>query len=94
MSEDAGQEYARRMLAAQHAMQTGVKLEMAGINPRATDPKHLRVGVNSAMIENAVMGKLLISKGVITELEYLKAMAEGYEAEAADYERRLGVKLG
>lgn len=76
-----------------HAMQSGVAVEM-GFNPRPTDPKHLRVGVNSAMVDCAAMAKLLIAKGVITEDEYLEAVAAEMELEAKRYRERLSEHYG
>ena len=52
--------------AAAHAMQTGVAFLMER-GDKATEPKHLRVGINSAMVEHAALVRLLISKGVITD---------------------------
>jgi hypothetical protein len=79
----------KRIMAAQHAIQSAVAYEMTRPDrQRATEPKHLRVGINSAMVECAALGKLLIDKGIITEREYLTAMAEAYEAEQRSYEER------
>lgn len=83
-----------RYFAALHAMQTGVAIEM-GIDERAsaTEPKHLRVGVNSAMVNMAALARLLMDKGIITPEEYTKANADEMEAEHKRYEERLGVTL-
>jgi hypothetical protein len=82
-----------RYQAAAHAMQTGVAAEMA-YHPAPTEPKHLRVGVNSAMVDNSALAELLISKGVITEAEYFEAVAAGMEREAKTYEERLSEHYG
>ena len=58
-----------RYLKAAHAMQTGVALEMSR-HAAPTEPKHLRVGVNAAMSDQAGLVKLLIAKGIFTEDEY------------------------
>jgi hypothetical protein len=81
-----------RYLAAMHAMQSGVAAEMHR-DPKPTEPKHLRVGVNSALLGNAAIGALLIEKGVITQDEYECALADAAEREKATYEERLGVHL-
>lgn len=85
-----------RYLNAAHAMQSGVAVKM-GLDPKETSPKHLRVGVNSAMVEHAALAQLLIKKGVITEEEYAEAVTLGMEAEAqryvTDLEERLGSKV-
>lgn len=78
-----------RYHAALHAMQSGVAVEMGP----STEPKHLRVGVNAALVGSAALGRLLIEKGVITLDEYEAAMAAEMEAEQARYEQKLGVKL-
>lgn len=73
-----------RVIVAQHAMQAGVATMMQ-YNAAATQPKHLRVGVNTALVDGAAMAKLLIEKGVITQREYLTALAEAMEDEVATY---------
>lgn len=93
-----------RYHAAAHAMQSGVRLRMSSEGvpddstfwPGETSPKHLRVGVNSAMSDMGGLSRLLIAKGVITEEEYLKAIADAMEEEVASYEADLppNVTLG
>jgi hypothetical protein len=84
---------AERYEAACHAMQTGVKMEMElGMN-NAHEPKHLRVGVNSALVDNSSLVQLLIAKGVITSDEFVRALADGMEAEVQRYEQRLSERL-
>jgi fructose/tagatose bisphosphate aldolase len=89
MTQDASDRYH----AAAHAMQSGVAMEMQH-GSRDTEPKHLRVGVNSAMVDSSAMAELLIAKGVITEDEYAEAIASGMEREAAIYAKRLSERLG
>ena len=90
MTEKTPQE---RYRDAVHAMQSGVAMEMqSGSND--TTPKHLRVGVNSALVDSAALAELLIAKGVITEAEYLETIAAGMEREAAAYEQRLSEHYG
>lgn len=87
MTETREQAMARYRVAA-HAMQTGV----AFANPEGTGdqtPKHLRVGVNSAMVEHSALAHLLMRKGVITEEEYYTALADGMEQEAERYRSEL-----
>lgn len=80
---------AERHRAASHAMQTGVAMEMEhGLN-KATEPKHLRVGVNVALCDHAALVRLLLAHGIISEGEYLGAIADEMEREAARYEDRL-----
>jgi len=82
-----------RYLAAAHAMQSGVAAEMGAGISGATEPKHLRVGINSAHVASAALARLLIEKGVFTLDEYVAAQAAEMEAEQARYEQRLGVRL-
>lgn len=94
MNDDAMKRDAERHAAAAHAMQSGVAMEME-VDPdgSATSPKHLRVGINAAMADHAGLAGLLISKGIITEAEYVAALAEKMEAEKARYEQLLSAKL-
>ena len=82
-----------RYHAAAHAMQSGVATEM-NYNPKPTDAKHLRVGVNSALVDSAALAELLISKGVIAEDEYLEAIATAMEREAKSYQDRISNHFG
>ena|SRR5581483_12024765 len=83
----------QRYQAAAHAMQTGVAFKMDHA-PSETSPKHLRVGVNSALRDSASLARLLISKGLITEEEYIQAQADGMEEEAELYRQWLSDHTG
>jgi hypothetical protein len=76
-------------------MQTGVAMIITH-DTKSVEAKHLRVGVNSAMVDNSALAKLMISKGIITEEEYLKAVADEMELEVRRYEdwieRIIGVR--
>jgi hypothetical protein len=91
MSDGSNESFGRHS-AAQHAMQAGVSLEQEQ-RPQANSPKHLRVGINTALCDHASLVKLLVGKGLITEEEYAKAIADGMEEEQRRYEERLGVRL-
>lgn len=82
-----------RYYRALHAMQSGVATEM-GYDSLSTQPKHLRVGVNAAMCDHAALVKLLVDKGFISEEEYVTAIADAMEAEAARYEERIREHFG
>lgn len=89
----------KRYELASHAMQTGVAVEIdfniqAGKKDAATSPKHLRVGINSAMVEHSAMVSLLMKKGIITELEYAETLAEAMEIEVERYENWIFNKTG
>lgn len=83
----------KRYLAALHAMQSGVATEMQ-YHSAPTEPKHLRVGINSAMSDHQALAKLMIDKGIITMAEYEKAIADAMEAEVRRYEIHLLELLG
>jgi hypothetical protein len=86
-------EQAERYRAAMHAMQTGVAMDH-GSGSDDGSPKHLRVGVNSILIETSVLTNLLVGKGVFTGEEFAEALAVAAEEEKARYEKRLEEKLG
>lgn len=72
-----------------HAMQTGVAYSDPAFGGEpgtvSNQLKHLRVGVNSSLVNSSALGKLLISKGIITELEYVEAMRDGMREEVERY---------
>jgi hypothetical protein len=82
-----------RYLAALHAMQTGVAIEQAR-GSRDGEPKHLRVGINSAKVEMGALAALLIEKGLFTRDEYTAAVADAMETEVAAYEQRIQEQVG
>jgi hypothetical protein len=78
-------------------MQSGVAMDMETDpdgSKGATTPKHLRVGINSAMVTDQGLANLLIAKGVFTLDEYTEAMASAMEAEAARFEELLTARFG
>lgn len=91
----------KRVIAAAHAVQTGVKEEMRreGLkvdevqNRSAQGPKHLRVGVNMAMCETSTLTRLLVEKGVFTWGEFASTYADVVEEEKIKYENQLNVNL-
>lgn len=84
-----------RYVAAAHAVQSGVAYDMER-NPddSATSPKHLRVGLNVALSDASGLATLLIEKGVFTQEEYTKALADAMERERARYEEHLSRAMG
>lgn len=82
-----------RYKAAAHAMQTGVAAKMH-YEPGETEPKHLRVGVNSSHVSVSALAKVLIDKGLITLDEYTAANADQMETEAETYRQWLQTYLG
>lgn len=83
-----------RSQRALHGIQTGIAFEMSNGTSGETEPKHLRVGVNSAMSQHTGLVRLLVDKGLITPAEYFKEDADEMERELARYEdRNVGVKF-
>lgn len=77
----------QRYRAAAHAMQTGVAVKMEHDPSGETTAKHLRVGVNSAMVDTAALAELLVEKGIFTEDEYHAALARAMERERDLYQQ-------
>jgi hypothetical protein len=80
-------------------MQSGVAMmEQFAANGTARaaelEPKHLRVGVNSAMIEASSLARLLIEKGIFTWAEYWASIIVTLEAEVHSYEEKIESILG
>ncbi len=88
----------RRYEIAAYAVQAGVAMELNDnpptISQSAASPKMLRTGVNLAMVEHGALVRLLIKKGIITDLEYMEELVAGVEAEQAAYEARLTQRFG
>ncbi len=87
------QEDVDRYMRAMHAIQSGVAMEM-NWNTQPTSPKHLRVGINAMLVDTGAMAQLLIAKGVITEDEYEKALADMAELEVKRYEELIREHYG
>lgn len=81
----------KRWERAAHAMQAGVAYSR---DKKNQEPKHLRVGINCAMSDQAGLVKLLIEKGVFTEAEYYKAIADQMEIEAEDHRKMIEAETG
>ena len=86
-------ELKNQYLQLAHAMQSGVAA-MMDVDDNATRAKHLRVGVNSAMVETSTIATLLVKKGVITEEEWFEGLIEMMRKEVLMYEKRLSEKFG
>lgn len=82
-----------------HAMQSGVAMTLEinyveNPNRHEATPKHLRVGVNSAMVGNGALLSLLAEKGILTEDEYLDHLIKAMEREVESYRSKLSKRLG
>ncbi|MCI0527909.1 MAG: hypothetical protein L0Y56_10780 [Nitrospira sp.] len=76
-----------------HAMQTGVAWDLEK-DPSSGTPKHLRVGINTAMSDHGALVALLVKKGIITDDEYTDFLIEFMTREKNSYERKLYEKYG
>lgn len=79
------QELYGQYLENMHAMQSAVMYKMQ-IDPKDTEPKHLRVGINSSMIDTSALVYLLIEKGVFTREEWFEALVVLSQHEVDMYE--------
>lgn len=79
---------AKRLVSAVKKMQSGVAMEL-GVDPGSGTPKHLRVGVNTALSDHGALVRLLVNKGIITEEEYFDYASTFMESEVRMYEQRL-----
>jgi hypothetical protein len=88
--------YLGRIAEAQHGCQSAIAFEISrvGDNAAGCDHKHLRVGVDSALIDSGALQKTLIEAGLITEEHYFRNLAELWEKELADRTARVRKKTG
>lgn len=94
LSERAAQLHTEYLKLA-HAVQSGVAYQMEkDPNGAATTPKHLRVGVNMAMVEHSALALLLMKKGIITDVEYYEMLIVQATAEKEKYELVLSQMYG
>jgi hypothetical protein len=80
-----------------HAMQSGVKSLMEVEDNKdtgETSPKHLRTGVNSALITSSALVKTLVDKGLITFEEFRDNEIELLQKDVKSYENKLSQHYG
>lgn len=82
-----------KLLGHQHACLTGAKFALEA-GTASNEPKQVRNGIDSAMVSHAALVQLLIKKNIITEMEYIEAMAEAWETEQKRYEEELSKHFG
>lgn len=73
---------------AMHAIMTGVGYVQT-FDPNERDVKHLRTGINSALISNGALTRLLIDRGIFTEEEWYKTLADVAEHDVKTYQEML-----
>lgn len=86
-----------RYYALGHAIQSGIAYLMEK-DKKLVDPKHLRVGINTAHVTDHAIAELLIAKGVFTEDEYRAQLLVSMEKEVRKLEAEIselngGVKV-
>ena len=93
--------YHKAMHAVQSAIATILHYDSTGRLVAACDegqnirsPKHLRVGIDARASDAKGLAKLLIAKGVFTELEYVQAVTEALEEEAEEQAQRARTVCG
>lgn len=79
---------------ALHAMQSGVAMEHSLKGMSDASPKQIRVGINSAMVNDCALVRILIDKGLLTEAEYTEAVRREMILEVERYEARLSAQTG
>lgn len=84
-----------------HKIQTAIKFlrekEIAdGVSEdrQFTGPKHNRVGIDNALIENGALVALLVEKGIIKYQEYIDTYIEFLERDVERYEGRIKDAFG
>jgi len=90
-ARDAAQDAEIEALA--HAVQTGVAYVMEW-DDKETSPKHLRVGINMALVSNAALAELLAAKGVCTIEEVKDFQIAALRREVASYEAMIQEHFG
>ena len=85
----------KRYHALAHGVQTAIAFAMAN-DPtyRATEPKHMRVGVDMGFVQNGALLELLIGTGVITRAQWFRALADATEREVEMREREQMERTG
>lgn len=76
-----------------HAMRSGVELDLMLRPDDGQLNKHLRMSIDVAMSDHAALTRILVSRGLITELEYHQALVDAMESEVKSYEIKHGVKF-
>lgn len=94
MSDEQAANEFERYKSALRKVQSGIAHSMSLNGDSSSEHKHLRVGIDSAHISDAALVKLLVRKGVITDLEYATELADEAEREVARNETKLSERLG
>ncbi len=77
---------------ATHGVQTAIAYDIDQ-GRKATEPKHMRVGIDMSKADMLGLAILLIEKGIITSDEYIEAMRLSANEELAMREEEYGGKV-
>ncbi len=85
---------AARYESLAHRVQSAIALlegrrEAFGERYAEAEPKHLRVGVNSALVSTSALARLMFRKGLMTAVEYYDTLIEAWEQEVDSYRERI-----
>lgn len=85
---------AAEMQQLAHRVQSGIAFMLERANQRGErfpecEPKHLRVGVNSALIKTSALTRLLLEKHVFTAEEYFDSIIRVWRDEVESYRAHL-----
>lgn len=86
-----------RYAAALHGVQSALAFMLQYPDPAKKtlfETKHMRVGIDSAHISHLAVFKILLDKGICTELEYTTAIADAAEEELMSWEAEVSKLLG
>lgn len=93
--EEAFAKLMQRVHHRLHAMQTGVSVDhQTQPSSQEAHNKHLRVGVNNALLETSALVLALERAGILSKVEFAKALEELVEQEVKRYEKLLSARLG
>lgn len=76
---------------AGHGVQTAIAFKM-GQGEKATEPKHMRTGIDMSKADMLGLVELLIDKNIITSAEYLEAIRLSANQELALHEEEVQQK--
>lgn len=88
------EEQAAKLQELGHRVQSGIAFfegqrDLLGTRYAEVEPKHLRVGVNSALIETSSLARVMFRKGLMTSEEYFDALIESWEQEVDSYREKV-----
>lgn len=80
-------------MSMMHGLQSGIAT-MIALDQKYADKKDLRVGVDSALIQDSALAQLLMEKGIITEDEYWTRIIRLVGNDITNLRRRVALLWG